>query len=279
MAGASQKGAGLILVLMFFLLPVAPAISGAASERVYSMGAVFQFEVRLIHEIRSPILDYVREKSGLRLELEPSSTIPDFERGFGRSLFDFAYMNPYRLIVANREQGYLPLVRGPGRSLYGIIVVRMASPFSRVRDQEGKTIAFPAPNTLGAALMPRAEFATKFHLNYTPVNVRSHTSVYLNVLFNQAVAGGGVQATLNAQKPEAVRKLRVLHETARSAPHPVAVHPRVDEEDRAALAFTFLSLAEDQEGEKLVSKIPMVKVGPVSMKDYEPLKAMNLERY
>ena len=127
--------------------------------------------------------------------------------------------------------------------------------------------------------MPRAEFATKFHLNYTPVYVRSHTSVYLNVLFNQADAGGGVQATLNAQKPEVIRKLRVLYETPRSAPHPVAAHPRVPEEDRAAFASAFLSLAEEQEGEKLLSKIPMVKVGPASMKDYEPLKAMNLERF
>ena len=84
MGGASLKGAGLILVLMFFLLPVAPAISGAAPERVYSMGVVPQFEIRRIHEIWSPIMDYVREKSGLRLELVPSSTIPDFERAFGQ---------------------------------------------------------------------------------------------------------------------------------------------------------------------------------------------------
>jgi phosphonate transport system substrate-binding protein len=193
--------------------------------------------------------------------------------------FDLAYMNPYHLLKANEAQGYMPLVRDIGRTLFGIVVIRNDSPVTDIHGLDGKTVAFPAPNALGAALIPRAEFGESYEINIQPVYVKSHSSVYLNVVTGQADAGGGVQKTLQSQ-PEHIRNaLKVIYETPQVAPHPLAAHPRVDKETSSTISKAFLQLGITQEGSALLARIPMKQAGLASMVDYEPLKEMGLDRY
>ena len=188
-------------------------------------------------------------------------------------------MNPYHLLVANRTQGYTPLIRDIGRMLYGIIVVKKDGPIKTIQELEGKSIAFPAPNALGAALIPRAEFASVYHIDYKPVYVKSHTSVYLNVLLGRTDAGGGVQSTFNSQKPEVINGLKVIHETIRIAPHPIAAHPRVAKDVQKIFVSGILSLASTPEGSAMLAQAPIRKAGLAKMEDYRPLIKLNLDRF
>ena len=139
--------------------------------------------------------------------------------------------------------------------------------------------AFPAPNALGAALIPRREFGETYRIKIHPRYVRSHSSVYLNVVTGQTVAGGGVQKTLQ-QQPETVRDaLRVIYQTPEVASHPLAVHPRVDEATRERIREAFLQLGSTPEGRALLANIPMKQVGPASLEDYEPLQQLDLDKY
>ena len=121
-----------------------------------------QFDARRIKTVWRPILDRVAKQAGVSFDLEGAPSIPDFEKAFESGVYDFAYMNPYHLIVANDTQGYLPLVRDYSNLLHGIIVVRKDSPIENVKQLDGKKVAFPAPNALGASLIPRAEFKRTF---------------------------------------------------------------------------------------------------------------------
>jgi phosphonate transport system substrate-binding protein len=254
-------------------------VAGHADEKVYSFGVVPQFDARRIQGIWQPILKDLTQETGIKLRLVNSPTIPVFEKSFSKGEFDFAYMNPYHMIVANQTQSYLPLIMDNGRQLYGIIVVRKDSPIVDLQGLNGKTIAFPAPNSLGAALIPRAEFARKFKIKFTPKYVKSHTSVYLNVMLRQADAGGGVQKTFASQKEAIQQSLRVLYETKRVNPHPVAVHPRVSAKEAEQIRLAFLAMGETQKGRDMLKKIPISKVGPASMANYIPLKSMGLEEF
>jgi phosphonate transport system substrate-binding protein len=193
--------------------------------------------------------------------------------------FDLAYMNPYHLLKAHEAQGYSPLVRDVGRTLFGIIVVRKDSPVQDVKDLDGKTVAFPAPNALGAALIPRAEFVETHEIRIQPSYVKSHSSVYLNVVTGQAVAGGGVQKTLQSQPQNIRDALKVIYRTAQVAPHPVAAHPRLAEETRDRISQAFLQLVNMEDGSELLARIPMKKVGRASLDDYKPLKQLGLDKY
>lgn len=249
------------------------------SEHVYSVGVVPQFEARKLHGIWRPILDHIEQKTGYRFKLRGAPTIPEFEREFIAGKFDFAYMNPYHLVIANDKAGYVPLVRDHGRQLFGVLVVSKASGINDPAALNGKTVAFPAPNALGASLQMRQELKDKFGVTVDPKYVKTHDSVYLHVLLGEAVAGGGVQKTLGRQKPEYRQNLRIIHRTEKVSPHPLAALPAVPEAVRKRVTEALLELGRSKEGAALLKKIPMKQIGVAEMEDYAPLRTMGLERF
>jgi len=260
------------------LLLISPHVA-AKSEQAYTIGVVPQFEIRHIRKIWNPILKEIEKHTGIKIKLKGSPTIPDFEKEFTAGTYDFAYMNPYHALVANKNQGYVPIIRDNGRKLFGILAVRADSDIKSVKDLDGKKIAFPAPNALGASLLLRANLKDQHKINFNPVYVKTHSSVYLNVIVKQVTAGGGVQKTLN-QQPENIKAgIRVLLRSPEVSPHPLTVHPRVSAADREKVAKALLRIGSHPVGKALLSKIPMKQVGPASLNDYAPLKDMGLERY
>jgi phosphonate transport system substrate-binding protein len=259
------------------LVLLSPALTRAQDS--YLVGVVPQFEARRLHQIWQPILDYLQQETGASFRLIGAPTIPAFEKEFAQGNFDFAYMNPYHLIMANNAQGYQPLVRDVGRQLYGVLVVSKQSGITRVQELEGKKIAFPAPNALGASLMMRQELVDDFGLNFTPRYVKTHDSVYLNVLLSETAAGGGVQKTLNQQKPQIRDNLTVIHQTRKVAPHPFASHPRVPPEVVEQVVKAFLKLGQSKDGKAMLAAIPMKQPGRARLADYANLEAMGLDRF
>lgn len=269
----------LFLILFTAGRLLAPVSHAGADERRFTVGVVPQFDIRKLHAIWRPILDRVEARTGYSFRLRGSSSIPDFEREFSQGQFDFAYMNPYHLIVANQAAGYLPLVRDHGRMLSGVLVVHRDGEIRSPADLDGKDIAFPAPNALGASLMMRKELHDRFGIDFRAHYVKTHDSVYLNVLLGETMAGGGVDKTLNRQQPEYRNALRVLHRTQAVAPHPLAALPGVPQAVREAVRDAFLSLGESDEGRRLLAMIPIRKAGPADISDYQPLKDLSLERF
>ncbi len=251
----------------------------ADKKPVYTIGIVPQFEIRHIRKIWNPILNEIEKNTGYKLKLIGSPTIPDFESEFNAGKFDFAYMNPYHILLAKDAQGYIPLVRDNGRKLHGILVVRQDSEIKSIKDLDGTKIAFPAPNALGASLLMRANLTNDFKIKFNPVYVKTHSSVYLNVVVKQTAAGGGVQKTLNQQRENIKGALKILHRTPEVAPHPLAAHPRVPVEVQNKIKETFLLLGKSEIGRSLLAKIPMKKVGDANMSDYIPLKKFNLNKF
>lgn len=254
-------------------------LTARAEDKVYTVGVVPQFEVSRLHAIWRPILDELEVKTGLKFRLQGSPTIAEFEVEFPKGMFDFAYMNPYHLIIANDKAGYIPLARDHGAQLFGVLVTAKNSGLTSPSQLDGKTIAFPSPNALGASLQMRQELVDKFGVKFKPVYVKTHDSVYLNVLIGEVSAGGGVQKTLNQQKQSYINNLQVIHTTQKVAPHPFVVLPTVDASVRERVKSALLDMGETEKGKKLLSLVPIKKIGPAVMKDYEPLRAMKLERF
>lgn len=243
--------------------------------KTYRFGVVPQFEARRLHAIWSPILKELNNQTGYNFILEGAPTIAEFEKLFMAGHFDFAYMNPYHFILANQLQGYLPLIRDVGKTLHGVLVVKNSSKIENVKDLDGKKIAFPSPNALGASLQMRQELHDDFNIAITPVYVKTHDSVYLNVLLDKTKAGGGVQKTLSRQPKQYQDALRVIHKTRKVSPHPIAANPKVEEKVRQAIQKAFLKMAKTE----LLSKVPIKKVGIATMEDYDVLNKMNLDRF
>lgn len=265
------------LSIMTIILAVSD--TSLAEDRIYTVGIVPQFETKRIHKIWHPILAELEQRTGLHFELSGSPTIPHFEDELMSGNFDFAYMNPYQTMLASESEGYIPLVRDVGRTLHGVLVVRKNSGIQTVEELNNKMVAFPSPNAFGASLQMRQELSDKFLINVEPVYVNTHDSVYLNVAIGQTAAGGGVQNTFNNQKPEIRHMLRVIHSTTPVTPHPLAAHPSVPKVIRDQVRNALLAIGESDSGKQMLMHIPINQIGPASMKDYELLNEMRLDRF
>ena len=267
-----------LLCLLFF------SVSNAYSEensiqQTYTVGVVPQFNPRTIYSIWQPILDKIEEQIGIHLILQGTPSIPEFEKELLAGKFDFAYMNPYHMLIANDTQGYKPLIRDHVKSLSGILVVAKESSLNSPSQLNNKTIVFPSANALGATMMIRSDLQDKFSTIVKPKYVLSHDSVYLNVAMGFSIAGGGVLRTLEKQTPKVRQRLRILHHTKSVTAHPFGVHPRVPLTMQNQVRKTLLSFSKTEKGKELFNQIPMSQSGIADMSDYRALSTMNLERF
>ncbi|MBJ6727398.1 phosphate/phosphite/phosphonate ABC transporter substrate-binding protein [Geomesophilobacter sediminis] len=267
------------VVCLLFLLPIlfpniAPPALAASS---YTIGIVPQYEQRKLYAIWKPIVDELERRTGLSFRLVTTLQIQDFDREISRGSFDFIYVNPYYIVQTRKTQGYLPLVCDKTQ-IHGVLVVKKEGPVRSVRELNGKTVALPSPNAIGASLMMRADL-DQMQVAITPLYVKTHSSVYLHVVKGMAAAGGGIDKTL-AEQPPAVRDaLRVIHRTRPIPSHPVAVHPRVPKRDAEIVRQALIAMGSDPKGKELLAKVPFLQIGPTTQREYLKMVDWGLEHY
>lgn len=131
--------------------------------------------------------------------------------------------------------------------------MRKDGPVSKISDLQGKSVAFPSPNAIGATLMTRPELERLFGVKVVPLYVKSHSSVYLHVANSLTAAGGGVLKTLQEQDAAVRNLLTVLHTTEVIPNLPVAANRRVPADVREKVRCAFLALATTDEGRALLA--------------------------
>ena len=269
-----------MLRLLILLLGLSVLANAAAqTPHVYTVAIVPQFGASQIRSEWQPLLNRVGAAAGIRFEMRYYATIPAFETGFLHGEPDFIYANPYHAVMAQRAQGYVPLVRDR-TLLTGILVVPVSSPVRTLQDLAGKVIAFPAPNAFGASLYLRALLTEDTRIDFEARYVKTHTNVYRQVALGDVAAGGGVNTTLTDIPPALRAQLRVLYETPGAAPHPLAAHPRVEAAVRARVTEAVLALASDPAGVALLkgARIPEPVTADYA-RDFAPLEALKLDKF
>lgn len=249
------------------------------TTKVYIFDVVPQLTASKIYTTWSPLLQRVGHDAGLCFELRVAATIPEFEQRLLKGEPEFSYLNPYHAVLAHQKKKYQPLLADSEDLLTGILVVRTDSPIKSLDELKGKHVTFPAPNAFAASLLIRAELAKK-KIDITPVFVKTHSNVYRSVIGKDAVAGGGVNNTLDNEAPEVRQQLRVLFETPPYTPHPIATHPSVTAAVRERFAKAMIRLTQDEEGRKLLDGINLHKPQAVTYaKHYKPLESLQLEKF
>jgi len=249
------------------------------STKVYTFDVVPQLPAAKIYTSWSPLLQRVGQDAGLCFELRVSASIPEFEQRFLKGESDFTFLNPYHAVLAYQKKKYQPLLADSQDLLTGILVVRSDNPIKNLSDLKGKNVTFPATNSFAASLLIRAELA-KQKIDITPLFVKTHSNVYRSVINKDALAGGGVNNTLDNEAPEVRQQLRVLYETPAYTPHPIATHPSVSLEVRDRFLKAIVKLSQDEEGQKLLDGINLHKPQAVNYaKHYKVLESLQLEKF
>ncbi len=257
----------------------AACLGDQSTTKVYTFDVVPQLTAAKIYTTWSPLLQRVGQEAGLCFELRVSPTIPEFEQKLLKGEPEFVFLNPYHAVLAHQKKKYQPLLADSEDLLTGILVARADSPIKRLNELKGKNVSFPAPNAFAASLLIRAELAKK-KIDINPVFVKTHSNVYRSVIGKDALAGGGVNNTLDNEAPEVRQQLRVLFETPAYTPHPVATHPSVPAAVRERFLKAMLKLTQDNDGRKLLDGINLHKPQAVTYaKHYKPLESLQLDKF
>ena len=259
-------------------LAVAPCM-GDQKAAHYSMYLVPRLVDTELFRDWAPFLERLGTESQVCFELHIPASIPSFEKALLSGTPDFAYMNPFHLVMVGKSPGYVPLVRDDKEKLTGLLVVRKDSPIRQLSQLQGGTVAFPAPNAYAASLLIRAAL-DKSHIAIEPDYVGSHSNVFRAVALGQAAAGGASSTALE-QEPEALRAvLRVLYITPAYNSHPFTASQRVPEVVRQRVTGAFLHLMADASGRALLRAIQMsTPVRADYERDYRELEQLGLMRF
>ena len=267
-----------VLSLTLLLLLFAGTRS-AYAEPEFTVFVVPQFPSEEIFRTWTPLLEDVSRRSGVRLRLIISRSIPNFEAELAKAEPDIAYANPYHAVVAHKSKGYQPIVANSQQKLSGILVVRRDSPMRTVSDLAGSEIAFPSPNAFGASLYIRALLNEREKIAFQTDYVSTHSNVFRSVLNGSVAAGGAIRQTLEKEAPELQSELRVLYETPATEPHPIIVHPRVPKSVAARVQEVFIAMGNDPAGAKLLREIQLDRPKAVSIRDYHDVLRLDLQKY
>jgi len=274
-----QKYLGISLLSFSFAAYGTCIGSQNANVTTYSFYVVPQLAISDTYLAWTPVLDRVGKKLNLCFDLKVLPGIPTFERDLLAGKPDFAFMNPYHLLPARTDQGYIPIIADGKNQLSGIIVVKKDSAIKSIQDLNGKKMAFPAPNAMAASLLIRVDL-NRNNIKVIPEFVKTHGNVYRAVLVGDYIAGGGVNNTLKRESPVLQNQLRILYETQKITPHPIAAHPRVPTQIRQAVARTFVELGKDPSMAEQLDRIQIPQPMEVSYeRNYQKLENLGLEKF
>jgi phosphonate transport system substrate-binding protein len=158
-------------------------------------------------------------KAGFNLKLESGQTADTYDSKLRSGAFDFALVDPYQVLVAE-DRGYTVIARtGKPDRIRGVIIVARDGGIHRVRDLQGRTIAFTNSTALAGTLLNQYELfergldvRKRSVVTYTHSPENSLLSVALNQTEAAAVSASDWEQFRQDQK-EAAGRLVPLRET------------------------------------------------------------------
>lgn len=222
-----------------------------------------------------PLLNSISKNSGIELKFATAPDIPTFEKRLADGVYDIAYMNPYHYAVLSKEVGFNALVHELGKKIKGIIVAQKNSEINKLEDLSMQTIAFPAPASFAATLIPKANLAQK-NIRFESQYVNSHDAVYRNIVAGRFVAGGGIIRTFNALPQEYFDQLKIIWTSDGYTPHAIATHPRINDDIRQKLLNAFLDVEKCLNNVELLSPLGMKGFMKASDEEWNDVRSLDI---
>jgi len=229
-----------------------PPRASVSSETRYNFSPVNQYNLELMATYWNPILDYVSDKSGVRLNLRLGRTSAETTAAVVAGESDFAFTN--HLFSPERTKlGWKVFGRRNAPPVSGQIVVRAMSPIKTLADLEGKTVAFPGTEALVAYKVPFAQLSEK-KINATPVFAGNLDAAFSQMLAGRADATGSNSQMVAEYGARENRLFRVLWSSTPFNDLALMASPRVPPAKVQAVAKAFIGMHKDPVGQQVLEQ-------------------------
>ncbi len=205
------------------------------------------------------ILEAVKGRTGLDVELILPETYGDLVDLFGSGTVDVAYFGGYTFVLANQRHGAVPLVMRDidTRFVSHVVVHRDNGAVRELSDLRGAHFSFGPQDSTSGHLMPRYFFS---ELGISPEKFFSeirfsaaHDETVQRVAdgtVDAGVANGQIVEKLLANVGKNPLPVRIIWQSPRYVNYVWAVQPTMSEKTRGAIKEAFLLLSTDDENDR-----------------------------
>ncbi len=251
------------------------------NEKIIRFGVIPRDNPRISFEKYQPLIDYLSEVTGLKIELTMKRTYEETIVALGSGEIDLALLSPLSYLEARARYGAVAVLRSvteDGRAYYrSVIVTKEDSPVEKLSDLKGRSMAFASLMSTAGNLYPRYMLAwAGLHLKDLSdyKNFNYHDTVVKWVLRGRFDAGAVRQTVAEKYLPLGLRII------ARSEPiptGPIVVGPRTPYRVVEKIKEALLRIKEAPSGREALKKAdPELRGGfiPASDSDYKGIRKL-----
>jgi phosphonate transport system substrate-binding protein len=252
-----------------------------AQQAVYNFSPVNQYDINLTAAYWNPIIAYVSEKSGVKLNLKIGRTSADTTSYVLAKEVEFVFSN--HLFSPEREQlGWKVFARRNAESIQAQVVVPVDSPITDVAQLKGQSVAFAGPEAFFVYKVPYAYMLSK-NVDVKVVFAGNQNAALAQLVAGKVVAAGGNSQLVDGYSRREGKKFRVLWSSEPFVDLPLMASSKVPEADARKVAAAFIDMYKDPKGRDILHQASK-EVGmsndayfvPSSAADYAPYKRFYL---
>ncbi|MFZ2986571.1 phosphate/phosphite/phosphonate ABC transporter substrate-binding protein [Ideonella sp.] len=224
----------------------------SADETVYRFSPVNQYGINLTAAYWNPIIAYVTEKSGAKLQLKIGRTSADTTAYVLAQEVEFIFSN--HLFSPEREAlGWKVFGRRLTPPVNGQLIVPDDSPITDISQLAGKEVAFPGPEALVSYKFPAAHLMSK-QIEFKTV-FGGNMDGALAQMFSGKVAAVGANSQLaEGYARREGKKYRVLWSSPPMHDLALMSSAKVPDKVRLAVAKAFAGMHRDPKGREVLEQ-------------------------
>lgn len=261
------------LVSLSVLLALA---NSHADEVGYRFSPVNQYDINLTAAYWNPIIQYVSEKSGVKLSLKIGRTSADTTAYVLTKEVEFVFTN--HLFSPEREQlGWKVFGRRQAPPLRGQLVVPADSSITDLVQLKGQEVVFAGPEAFIGYKVPYAYLLSQ-GIDVKVVFGGNQNGALAQLFAGKARAAGGNSHLIDGYATREGKKFRVLWTSEPYNDLALMVSGKVPEKDLKAVAAAFFGMHNDPAGKEILHQASQ-KVGLQSEAYFLPASAADYASY
>jgi phosphonate transport system substrate-binding protein len=226
------------------------SLPAQAQQPVYNFSPVNQYDINLTAAYWNPIIAYVSEKSGVKLNLKIGRTSADTTSYVLAKEVEFVFTN--HLFSPEREQlGWKVFGRRNTPALQGQIVVPVDSPITDITQLKGQDVAFAGPEAFVIYKVPYAHLLSK-NIDVKVVFAGNQNAAFAQLFAGKVVASGANSQLVDGYARREGKKFRVLWSSEQFQDLALMVSGKVPEADARKVASAFVDMVKDPKGRDIL---------------------------
>ena len=224
-----------------------------AQAPAYNFSPVNQYDINLTAAYWNPIIAYVSEKSGVKLNLKIGRTSADTTSYVLAKEVEFVFSN--HLFTPEREQlGWKVFGRRNTPALQGQIVVPFDSPITDIAQLKGQEVAFAGPEAFIVYKVPYAHLLSK-GIDVKVVFAGNQNAAFAQLFAGKVVAAGGNSQLVEGYSRREGKKFRVLWSSEGYQDLALMASGKVPEAEVRRVASAFIDMYQDPRGRDILHQV------------------------